>query len=108
MRRWQHLPRKRRGDKPKLSKNIGLLGESGAIPGLTPPASGGGGGGGTSSSKGGGGSSSGIRNVTIHIGKLVESLNVQTTNLSGDASEVKALITETLLAAVNDANLAIQ
>lgn len=96
------------GDKPKLSKNFGLLGESGAIPGLTPPASGDGGGGGTSSSKGGGGSSSGIRNVTIHIGKLVESLSVQTTNLSGDASEVKALITETLLAAVNDANLAIQ
>ncbi|WP_297176122.1 hypothetical protein [uncultured Porphyromonas sp.] len=46
--------------------------------------------------------------MNIHIGKLVESLTVQTTNLSSDTSEIKALITETLLSAVNDANLAIQ
>ena len=93
-----------------LQPSISILGidEESHLLAESPVVQPGGGGGGTSSSKGGGGSSSGIRNVTIHIGKLVESLNVQTTNLSGDTSEVKALITETLLAAVNDANLAIQ
>ena len=54
------------------------------------------------------GSGNGIRNVTIHIGKLVESLHIHTSNLQGDNSEVKAAVTEVLLSAVNDTNLAIQ
>ena len=65
---------------------------------------------GVTSSTGGKGSGGGgkIQHVTIHIGKLVESLTVKTSNLSTDPSEVKSIIVETLLSAVNDANLAIQ
>lgn len=61
----------------------------------------------SSSGKASGGAGK-IHNVTINIGKLVESLTIQTTNLSTDPSEVRSIIVETLLSAVNDANLAIQ
>lgn len=99
-------------DTPKLQMDMTNLDGGGlGIPKIKPPKtdnSGGGTGGLGAHGTGGASNASGLRNVTIHIGKLVESLTVQTTNLSSDTSEIKALITETLLSAVNDANLAIQ
>lgn len=99
-------------DTPKLQMQMTHFDGGGlGIPKIKPPKtdnSGGGAGGPGAHGTGGASNASGLRNVTIHIGKLVESLTVQTTNLSGDTSEIKALITETLLSAVNDANLAIQ
>lgn len=79
------------------------------LPVITTP--GGGGGGSTDSSSrhsGGGGGAGKATNVTIHIGKLVDNLTIKSTNLSTDPSEVKGIITELLISAVNDANLAIQ
>ena len=79
------------------------------LPVITTP--GGGGGGSTDSSSrhsGGGGGAGKATNVTIHIGKLVDNLTIKTSNLSTDPSEVKGIITELLISAVNDANLAIQ
>lgn len=77
------------------------------LPVITTP--GGGGGGSTdSSSRHSGGGSGKATNVTIHIGKLVDNLTIKSTNLSTDPSEVKGIITELLISAVNDANLAIQ
>ena len=99
-------------DTPKLQMDMTNIDGGGlGIPKIKPPKtdnSGGGTGRPGVHGTGGASNANGLRNVTIHIGKLVESLTVQTTNLSGDTSEIKALITETLLSAVNDANLAIQ
>ena len=99
-------------DTPKLQMQMTHLDGGGlGIPKIKPPKtdnSGGGTGGPGAHGTGGASNANGLRNVTIHIGKLVESLTVQTTNISSDTSEIKALITETLLSAVNDANLAIQ
>lgn len=89
-----------------------LLAEAGAIPlntPTTPTDKGGGGGGVTDSSagkgKGSGGGSS--KNITITIDKLVERFEIHTTNLQGDISRVQEMVTQALLGAVNDANLAV-
>ena len=100
-----------KSDAPKLQMHMTNSDGGGlGIPKIKPPKADSPGSIGGAGAHGAGGASnaSGLRNVTIHIGKLVESLTVQTTNLSNDTSEIKALITETLLSAVNDANLAIQ
>lgn len=78
------------------------------LPIISTPGGGGGGSTDSSSRHSGGGGSSKATNVTIHIGKLVDSLTIKTSNLSTDPSEVKGIITELLISAVNDANLAIQ
>lgn len=81
---------------------------------LAKPAPKGGGGkpalGGTST--GGGGttlsSNKQVRNVTVTIGKLVESLTVSTTNIQGTGpSDLKRMITEILTGAVHDSELAL-
>lgn len=64
---------------------------------------GGGSGGRFSSNEGGGGSA---KNITINVAKLVERLEVHTTNLQNDPSRVQELITSVLLNAINDVNLA--
>jgi tape measure domain-containing protein len=69
------------------------------------------GGGGTGSGKSGSNESAAVvgkapKNVTVNIGKLVEKLEVHTTNLQGDASKVKDELIRLLLTAVNDAQLA--
>lgn len=87
-----------------LSDTIGNV----DLPVITTPGGGGGGSTDSSSRHSGGGGSSKATNVTIHIGKLVDSLTIKTSNLSTDPSEVKGIITELLISAVNDANLAIQ
>ena len=78
------------------------------LPVITTPGGGGGGSTDSSSRHSGGGGSGKATNVTIHIGKLVDNLTIKTSNLSTDPSEVKGIITELLISAVNDANLAIQ
>ena len=78
------------------------------LPVITTPGGGGGGSTDSSSRHSGGGGSGKATNVTIHIGKLVDNLTINTSNLSTDPSEVKGIITELLISAVNDANLAIQ
>jgi len=47
------------------------------------------------------------KNLTINIEKLVESLNINTTNLTESASRVREEITKVLLSATNDVNLAV-
>ena len=47
-----------------------------------------------------------IRNITISIDKLVERLEVHTTTLKEGASEIKALVSECLMEAVNDVTIA--
>ena len=78
------------------------------LPVITTPGGGGGSSTDSSSRHSGGGGSGKATNVTIHIGKLVDNLTIKTSNLSTDPSEVKGIITELLISAVNDANLAIQ
>lgn len=78
------------------------------LPVITTPGGGGGGSTDSSSRHSGGGGSGKATNVTIHIGKLVDNLTIKTSSLSTDPSEVKGIITELLISAVNDANLAIQ
>lgn len=92
------------GESGDLSDTIGNV----SLPAITTPGGGGGGSTESSSRHSGGGGSSKATNVTIHIGKLVDNLTIKTSNLSTDPSEVKGIITELLISAVNDANLAIQ
>lgn len=47
-----------------------------------------------------------IRNITVHIDKLIDRFEVHTTNLREDVSRVKDMITEAVVAAVNDINFA--
>lgn len=47
-----------------------------------------------------------IRNVTVNVDKLVERFEIHTANLQGDVSRVKDMVTEALLSALNDVNLA--
>jgi len=93
------------------SSNAGTQGGIGGnvdLPIISTPGGGGGSSTDSSSRHSGGGGSGKATNVTIHIGKLVDSLTIKTSNLSTDPSEVKGIITELLISAVNDANLAIQ
>lgn len=63
---------------------------------------------GTLSNVGGAASgSSQIKNVTVNIEKLVERFEIHTTNLQGDIARVKDMVSEALLSALNDVNLAI-
>lgn len=58
----------------------------------------------------GGSASSGsdkIKNVTVNIEKLVERFEIHTTNLANDVSKVKDMVSEALLSALNDVNLAV-
>lgn len=48
-----------------------------------------------------------IRNITINVDRLVERFEIHTTNLSEDLSKVKDMVSEALLSALNDVNLAI-
>ncbi|MBQ3563275.1 MAG: phage tail tape measure protein [Clostridia bacterium] len=52
-------------------------------------------------------SSDKIKNVSVNIEKLVERFEIHTTNLQGDISRVKDMVSEALLSALNDVNLAI-
>lgn len=58
----------------------------------------------------GGGSDSGgkIKNVSIHVDKLVERLEIHTTNLQESAERVKDVVAQALLSALNDTNLAME
>lgn len=51
-------------------------------------------------------SSDKVKNVTVNIEKLVERFEIHTTNLQGDISRVKDMVSEALLSALNDVNLA--
>lgn len=51
-------------------------------------------------------SSDKIKNVSVNIEKLVERFEIHTTNLQGDISRVKDMVSEALLSALNDVNLA--
>lgn len=47
-----------------------------------------------------------VKNVTVNVEKLVERFEIHTTNLQGDISRVKDMVSEALLSALNDVNLA--
>lgn len=55
---------------------------------------------------GGADSSDRIKNINITIDSLVGSLTIETTNMHESAERIKDMITEALLGAVNDVNLA--
>lgn len=55
---------------------------------------------------GGSGDVGKVRNITVNVDKLVEHFEIRTTNLSEDLSKVKDMVSETLLSALNDVNLA--
>lgn len=87
-----------------------------AATGGTPAAGSGsaGSGGGTSSIGAGLGSIGGksdktdrVKNITINIEKLVDTLTISTTNLQESKERIKDIVSEALLSAVNDANYAV-
>lgn len=47
-----------------------------------------------------------VRNITVNIEKLIDRFEVNTTNLREDMGRVKELVSEAVLSAVNDVNLA--
>ena len=47
-----------------------------------------------------------VRNISIHIDKLIDRFEIHTTNLREDTGRVKELVAEAVLSAVNDVNLA--
>ena len=64
----------------------------------------------TASKKTSGSSDSGgkIKNVSIHVDKLVERLEIHTANLQESAERVKDVVAQALLSALNDTNLAME
>lgn len=64
----------------------------------------------TASKKTGGSSDSGgkIKNVSIHVDKLVDRLEIHTANLQESAERVKDVVAQALLSALNDTNLAME
>lgn len=62
----------------------------------------------TLSSVGSGAASGGgsVRSITVNVERLVERFEIHTTNLQGDLSRVKDMVSEALLSALNDVNLA--
>lgn len=109
------------GEKENAKKNAKQQGKAAAQPAAgvpqvatpTVPDVTGGTAGKTSSKKTGGSSSGGdsggkIKNVSIHVDKLVEKLEIHTTNLRESAERVKDVVAEALLSALNDTNLAME
>ena len=47
-----------------------------------------------------------IKNITVNVEKLVERFEIHTTNLQGDIARVKDMVSDALLSALNDVNLA--
>ena len=79
-----------------------------SIPGLSIPSISGKSGGSRSSGDSGGSGSDGgrIKNITIKIDKLVERFEIHTASVGESAEQVKALILESLMGALNDTQLA--
>ena len=106
------------GEKENAKKNAKQQGKAAAAPTTTIPEVPtpkvpdvtGGTAGKTSSKKSGGSSDSGgkIKNVSIHVDKLVERLEIHTANLQESAERVKDVVAQALLSALNDTNLAME
>ena len=110
------------GEKENAKKNAKQQGKAAAQPSASgvpqvatpavPDVTGGTAGKTSSKKTGSGGSSSDsggkIKNVSIHVEKLVEKLEIHTTNLQESAERVKDVVAEALLSALNDANLAME
>lgn len=106
------------GEKSNAKKSTKKQGKSAAIAGVTIPevptptvpdvTSGTAGA--TASKKTGGSNDSGgkIKNVSIHVDKLVERLEIHTANLQESAERVKDVVAQALLSALNDTNLAME
>lgn len=106
------------GEKSNAKKSTNKQGKSAATAGVTIPevptptvpdvTSGTAGA--TASKKTGGSSDSGgkIKNVSIHVDKLVERLEIHTANLQESAERVKDVVAQALLSALNDTNLAME
>ena len=110
------------GEKENAKKNAQKQGKAAATPtGTTipevptptvPDVTGGTAGKPSSKKTGGGGGSSDsggkIKNVSIHVDKLVERLEIHTANLQESAERVKDVVAQALLSALNDTNLAME
>ena len=107
------------GEKENAKKNAKQQGKAAAAPTTTipevptpkvPDVTGGTAGKTSSKKSGGGGGSSDsggkIRNVNIHVDRLVERLEIHTANLQESAERVKDVVAQALLSALNDTNLA--
>lgn len=106
------------GEKSNAKKSTKKQGKSAATAGVTIPEVStptvpdvtSGTAGATASKKTGGSSDSGgkIKNVSIHVDKLVERLEIHTANLQESAERVKDVVAQALLSALNDTNLAME
>lgn len=106
------------GEKNNAKKSTKKQGKSAATAGVTIPEVPtptvpdvtGGTAGTTTSKKTDGSSDSGgkIKNVSIHVDKLVERLEIHTANLQESAERVKDVVAQALLSALNDTNLAME
>lgn len=95
--------RKKASEKEKGSALDALTGKSKGFAGATGGSAAGGGASATTVS-----SNRQVRNVQVTINKLVETLTVQTTNLTGvGTADIKRMITEVLVGAVHDSELAL-
>lgn len=90
----------------ELSPMAPTGGGGGLPPGGDPNAPGGGGGNLAAGIAGVAGDSRAARNVTISVGKLIESLNINTTNLRESGQRIQEEVTRALLTALNDVNIA--
>lgn len=48
-----------------------------------------------------------VKNINVHVDRLVEKFEVHTTNLQGDMSRIKDMVSDALMSALNDVNLAV-
>lgn len=106
------------GEKSNAKKSTKKQGKSAATAGVTipevptptvPDVTSGTAGATASKKTGGSSDSSGkIKNVSIHVDKLVERLEIHTANLQESAERVKDVVAQALLSALNDTNLAME
>ena len=92
----------KKGEKPKTpTQGAGLPELAAPTAGTTDPTAGTLSSGGSSS-----GSESKIRNITVSVDKLIENFTITTNNLRESAEQVKDVVSQALLSALNDVNLA--
>ena len=106
------------GEKSNAKKSTKKQGKSAATAGVTipevptptvPDVTSGTAGANASKNTGGSSDSGGkIKNVSIHVDKLVERLEIHTANLQESAERVKDVVAQALLSALNDTNLAME
>lgn len=98
---------KAKKEQTPTSAAIPVMPETPAVPTITSPTSGAKDvTGGTTASRGTSGAADKIRNITINVERLVDKFEVHTATLTESAERVRETVTEVLLSALNDTQLA--